>query len=435
MSQEPDLLTRRHFLRTSILGAALSWTVPIFVERTFSLLNAEAADSATQIATGKDHPILVVLQLAGGNDGLNAVVPFGDDVYYGARPTINIPKDKVLNLDSYVGLNPRMAPVKELFDQGKLALIQGVGYPNPNRSHFRSTEIWQTASASNRFIRTGWLGRYFDSCCSGEDPTTAITVGSQLPQAFTAEHTTGIAFTPGSRLGFGKEPDRSEQVVFDELNGIPEDHDLSSGGSIGSITGPSAPSLSTIEYLQRTALDAQVGTDKIGAILKRVKPEAIYPKTPLGNELSLIARLISGGLPTRVYYTSQGGYDTHSAQEKSHNNLLGQLAEALSAFSKDLTAKGIFDRVLVMTFSEFGRRVTENASKGTDHGTAAPMFICGGSVRPGLYGKHPSLNQLDQGDLIHTVDFRTVYATILQRWMQAPASKILGHDFAALGFV
>jgi uncharacterized protein (DUF1501 family) len=435
MSQEPDVLTRRHFLRTSILGAALSWTVPVFVERTFSLLKAEAAESATQIPTGKDHPILVVLQLAGGNDGLNAVIPFADDAYYRARPTINIPKDKVLTLDSYVGFNPRMAPLKKLYDQGKLALLQGVGYPNPNRSHFRSTEIWQTASDADRFIRTGWLGRYFDSCCSGQDPTTGLTVGSQLPQAFTAEHATGIAFTPGGRLDFGKEPDTSEQVVFDELNGISQDHDVSAGGSIASIAGPSESSLSAIEYLQRTALDAQVGTDKIGAILKKVKAEANYPKTPLGNELSLIARLISGGLPTRVYYTSQGGYDTHSAQENSHNNLLGQLAEALVAFSQDLTAKGIFDRVLVMSFSEFGRRVTENASRGTDHGTAAPMFICGGNIKPGLYGKHPSLDRLDQGDLIHTVDFRSVYATILEKWMQAPASKILGRGFTELGFV
>ena len=435
MSQQPELLTRRHFLRTSILGAALTWTVPIFVDRTFSLLNAEAADSTTQIATAKDHPILVVLQLAGGNDGLNALIPFEDDAYYRARPTINIPKDRVLSLDGYVGFNPRMAPLKNLFDQGKLALIQGVGYPNPNRSHFRSTEIWQTASDADKFVKTGWIGRFFDNCCSGEDPTVGVTVGSQLPQAFTAERATGIAFTPGGQLGFGKEADLSEQLVFNELNGITQDHDPVSGASIGSIAGPNESSLTTIEYLQRTALDAQIGTDRIGAILKQVKPEAIYPKTPLGNELSVIARLISGGLPTRVYYTSQGGYDTHSAQDRSHSNLLGQLAKALEAFSKDLTSKGIFDRVLVMTFSEFGRRVAENASKGTDHGTAAPMFICGGGVKPGLYGKHPSLDRLDQGDLIHTVDFRAVYATIINRWMKAPAAKVLGQDFTALPFV
>src|ERR1700722_995933 len=193
MSQEPDLLTRRHFLRTSILGAALSWTVPLFVERTFSLLNAEAAETTTQIATGKDHPILLVLQLAGGNDGLNALVPFADDLYYRARPTINIPRDKVLSLDGYVGFNPRMAPLKSLFDQGKLAVIQGSGYPNPNRSHFRSTEIWQTASDSETFEKYGWLGRYFDNACSGCDPTVGVSIGRQMPQAFAAKHPSGVS--------------------------------------------------------------------------------------------------------------------------------------------------------------------------------------------------------------------------------------------------
>src|SRR6201984_1566676 len=194
MSQEPDLLTRRHFLRTSILGAALSWTVPIFIERTFSLLNAEAAETTTQIATGKDHPLLVVLQLAGGNDGLNALVPFADDLYYRARPTINIPRDKVLSLDGYVGFNPRMAPLKNLFDQGELAVIQGVGYPNPNRSHFRSTEIWQTASDSEQIEKYGWLGRYFDNACEGADPAVGVTVGNQLPEAFFAKKPKGICF-------------------------------------------------------------------------------------------------------------------------------------------------------------------------------------------------------------------------------------------------
>src|ERR1700747_269238 len=194
MAQEPDLLTRRHFLRTSILGAALSRTVPIFVERTFSLLNADAAETATQIPTGKDHQILVVLQLAGGNDGLNALVPFADDLYYRARPTINIPRDKVLSLDGYVGFNPRMAPLKNLFDQGKLAVVQGVGYPNPNRSHFRSTEIWQTASDSDKIEKYGWLGRYFDNACSGADPTVGVTIGNQLPEAFFAKTPKGICF-------------------------------------------------------------------------------------------------------------------------------------------------------------------------------------------------------------------------------------------------
>jgi uncharacterized protein (DUF1501 family) len=433
MPQEPDVVTRRDFLRTSVLGAALSWTVPVFIERTFSTLNAEAAESSLPAATGKDHSILVVLQLAGGNDGLNAVVPYVDDAYYRARPTIGIAKDKVLNLDSHIGFNPALAPFKTLYDEGHLALLQGVGYPNPNRSHFRSTEIWQTASDPNKIVRTGWLGRYFDNCCSGEGATVGVALGSQLPQAFTSDNPTGITLSSGSRLGFAKETDASEQAVFNQLNGI--DHDTVSGASIGELSGPNSSGMTAIEYLQRTALDAQIGTDKIAEILRRVKPEAIYPKTQLANSLSLISRLITGGLPTRVYYASQGGYDTHNAQENSHNRLLGELANGVSAFCQDLKSKGVLNQVMITTFSEFGRRVAENASKGTDHGTAAPMFISGGAIKPGIYGRPPSLEQLDAGDLIYNVDFRSVYATILNRWLKAPASKVLGRDFSPLAFV
>jgi uncharacterized protein (DUF1501 family) len=433
MSQEPEVVTRRDFLRTSVLGAALSWTVPVFIERTFCALNAEAAESSLQAATGKDHPILVVLQLAGGNDGLNAVIPYMDDAYYRARPTIGIAKDKVLDLNGHVGLNPTLTPFKALYDEGSLALLQGVGYPNPNRSHFRSTEIWQTASDASKIIRTGWLGRYFDNCCSGEGATVGVALGGQLPQAFTSDNPTGITFNPGSRLGFAKESDASERSLFNQLNGI--DHDSVSGASIAELSGPNGSGMTAIEYLQRTALDAQVGTDKIAEILRRVKPETTYPKTQLGNSLSLISRLITGGLPARVYYASQGGYDTHNAQENSHNRLLGVLADAVSAFCQDLKTKGVFDRVMLITFSEFGRRVAENASKGTDHGTAAPMFICGGAINPGIYGHQPSLEQLDAGDLIYKVDFRSVYATILNDWLKAPAPKVLGRDFSPLAFV
>jgi uncharacterized protein (DUF1501 family) len=171
MEHDLDLLTRRAFLRTSLLGAAFSWTIPVFLERTFMTLNAQAAESSIQTRTGKDHPILVVLQLAGGNDGLNTIIPLADDLYFKARPTLAIPKEQVLSLDGLVGLNPGLVPLKNLYESGNLAIIQGVGYPNPNRSHFRSSEIWQTASDAQQALTKGWLGRYFDNCCVGEDPT------------------------------------------------------------------------------------------------------------------------------------------------------------------------------------------------------------------------------------------------------------------------
>ena len=436
MPDQPEVLTRRRFLRTSFLGAALSWTVPLFIERTFSALNA-AAESASslQMPTGKDHPILVVLQLAGGNDGLNTLIPYEDDAYYRARPTLGIPKDQVLPLDERGGLHPALAPFAELYHQGTLAILQGVGYPNPNRSHFRSTEIWQTASDANRVVSKGWIGRYFDNCCPGEDPAVGVSLGQQLPQAFNAQQPVGIAIERPDHLGLPKVRDAYEKAAFEQLNGLDHEHEAGAGSSISSLGGPLRSSLSPLDYLQRVALDAQVGAGRIDAILKRTKNEAIYPNTQLGRSLGWIARLIAGGLTTRVYYLSHGGFDTHSAQAGAHQRLLGALACATAAFCHDLRSKGLLERVALMTFSEFGRRVAENASKGTDHGTAAPLFVMGGAVRPGLYGRQPSLEQLDAGDLVFNVDFRSVYATVLERWMQAPAQKVLGQQFPTLAFL
>jgi uncharacterized protein (DUF1501 family) len=433
MERNLDLLTRRAFLRTSLLGAALSWTIPVFLERTFLTLNAQAADSSLQTLTGKDHPILVVLQLAGGNDGLNTIIPLEDDLYFKARPILAVPRNQVLPLDGLVGLNPSLAPLKSLYEGGNLAIIQGVGYPNPNRSHFRSTEIWQTASDAQQNLTKGWIGRYFDNCCAGEDPTVGVVLGEQLPEAFNAANPTGVAIGRPANLGFDRENDPDEARLFAELNGL--DPTSMSGDSIGNLSGPSKSGMSALEYLQRTALDAKVSTDKIKQVLKGTKNEAAYPKSQLGNSLSLISRLIAGGLPTRVYYASQGGYDTHAGQINTHKRLLSELAASLAAFCDDLKAKGIFDRVLVMTFSEFGRRVTENANGGTDHGTAAPMFVCGGGVGSGIYGKQPPLDRLDAGDLFYNVDFRSVYTTILSNWMKAPSAHVLGRDFPKLNFV
>jgi uncharacterized protein (DUF1501 family) len=433
MRQDLEVLTRRAFLRTSILGAALSWTIPVFVERTFLTLNTQAADSSIQTMTGKDHPILVVLQLAGGNDGLNTVIPFEDDLYFKARPTLVIPKSQVLALDHLVGLNPALAPLKGLYDGGNLAIIEGVGYPNPNRSHFRSTEIWQTASDAQEIRTEGWIGRYFDNCCGGQDPTVGLALGEQLPEAFSAANPTGVAIGRPANMGFDRENGPGEARLFAELNGL-EPASLS-GDSVGNLSGPNKSGMSALEYLQRTALDAQVSTDKIKQVIRGTKNEVAFPKNQLGASLSLISRLIAGGLPTRVYYASQGGYDTHAGQVNTHKRLLSELATSLAAFCDDLKRKGIFDRVIVMTFSEFGRRVNENANGGTDHGTAAPMFICGGGVKPGLYGKQPTLSRLDAGDLLYNVDFRSVYSTLLSNWMKAPAAQILGRDFPKLNFV
>ena len=448
------LQTRRSFLRTSVLGAAASWTLPAFIDRTFFELNAQAADSAVQVATGTDGPILVVLQQAGGNDGLNMLAPWADDAYHRARPTLGLGADKVLKLNGYCGLHPSLTPIKALYDEGHVAVIQGVGYPNPNRSHFRSTEIWQTASDSNRNVATGWLGSYFDNCCQGTAPTVGVSIGGQMPQAFASSHPTGISFAdPEKYRWIDKSSPQgaadAAETLYRQMNqpdaagdfddGANHGNSNMAGGSIGAVTGGNnqhGSSLSSLDFLERTALDAQLSSDRVLQIARKTKPMVAYPTTALGDSLSLVGRMIAGGLPTRVYYVSHGGYDTHQGQEKTHERLMKELGEGIAAFTADLKAQGNFNRVMLLTFSEFGRRVTQNASGGTDHGAAAPMIILGGGVKPGMYGQYPSLTKLsDGGDLMFNVDFRSVYATALERWMKVPSQKVLGRKFPLLGMV
>ena len=364
------LHTRRRFLRTSLLGAAASWTLPVFLEKTFFALDAMAADSLIQTATGKDGSILVVLQLAGGNDGLNMVVPFADDAYYRARPKLALPAGTILRLNSYAGLNPKLTGLKSLFDDGHLSIIQGVGYPNPNRSHFRATEIWQTASDADRIEREGWLGRYFDNCCVGADPTVGVAIGNEMPQSFTARTSTGVVFTRPEGYRFMSSDRvgqrmREEEAFYRQLN-QPDATSIAApeGGSIGTIAGATSSDLSTVDFLERTALDAQISSDKILAIARKSKSRVPYPRGQLANSLSLIARMIGGGLTTRVYYASQGGFDTHAGQLNAHDRLMTELNDALVAFVADLKQQGNFERVLLLTFSEFGRRVQENANGG-----------------------------------------------------------------------
>jgi uncharacterized protein (DUF1501 family) len=454
---EPGTLqTRRSFLRTSVLGAAASWTLPAFIDRTFFALNAQAENSATQIVTGKDGPILVVLQQAGGNDGLNMLPPWADDAYHRARPTIGHAPDKVLKLDGYCGLHPALAPLKALYDDGHLGVIQGVGYPNPNRSHFRSTEIWQTASDSDRNLSYGWLGNYFDNCCQGAPPTVGVSIGGQMPQAFASPHPTGVTFANPEQYRWidheAKQGSMSAaEFYFRQLN-QPDDEggalsmdgspigsgaDTGAGGSIGAIGGGGAhlSEGSSLDFLERTALDAQLSSDKVLEIARKTRPLASYPRSQIADSLSLVARMIAGGLPTRVYYVSHGGYDTHQNEAPTHQRLMTELGGALGAFCADLKAQGNFNRVMVMTFSEFGRRVQQNASGGTDHGAAAPMLVLGGGITPGMFGKYPSLTQLYEGDLMYNVDFRSVYATALERWLRVPSQQVLGRKFPLLPVV
>jgi uncharacterized protein (DUF1501 family) len=440
MKNEITLQTRREFLRRTVLGSSLAWTVPAFLANTFTALDSAAADSATQIVTGKDATILVVLQMAGGNDGINTVVPYANDFYHKARPTIGLSGEKVLKLNGEVGLHSAMKGFKELYDGGQLSVIQGVGYPNPNRSHFRSTEIWQTASDSQRVEKYGWVGRYFDSACAGADPTVGVTIGSQLPQSFFAAKPKGIVFNNPQNYRFmanGQETEDSYKKLNDQEM-MTEHPDENSGGSIGMLpAGMPMTGGKAVDFISRTAMDAQHSSDEVRAIAAKIQNQAVYPGSQLGNGLKLVAKLIGGGLPTRIYYVSQGGYDTHTNQLGSQQRLLGDLSESVKAFTDDLKAQGNMGRVLVMTFSEFGRRVAENANGGTDHGAAAPMFIIGNKVKAGLLGRYPSLapGDLFQGDVKYNVDFRSVYAGVLENWLKTKSEPVLGKQFTPLPVV
>jgi uncharacterized protein (DUF1501 family) len=433
----PLLTTRRDFLRTTLLGGALTWTVPSFVAQTFTALHAAADGSLTQVATGKDGPILVLIQLAGGNDGLNAVVPYTNDFYYKARPTIAIPANQTLPLNDTLGLNPAMVGFKNLFDAGHLSIVNGVGYPNPNRSHFRATEIWQTASDSEKYLTDGWLGRYFDNACAGCDPTVAINIGPRLPQAFASRTPTGISLeNPDSYRFMGAGQKDDEELAYRSMYAGGSEEAAASGASVSMVSGTVTlqNGQSAVDFLERTSMDAQVSSDKIRAIAGKTKNNAVYPGSGLSRNLQLVARLIAGGLPTRIFYVSQGGYDTHTAQRGGQDGRLKELGDAVKAFTDDLTAMGLFDRVMIMTFSEFGRRVNENGSRGTDHGAAAPMFLVGSKIKSGLLGAEPSLAPADlqDGDIKYNTDFRSVYASILQSWLNTPSAPILGRQFDTL---
>ena len=433
-----ELKTRREFLRTGLLGGSLCWTMPAFLSRTMQSLHAEADGALVQGVTGRDGNILVVLQLAGGNDGLNTVIPLGNDAYRKSRPTIGVPEASILKLDPQTGLHPSLSGLASAYQEGHLAVVQGVGYPNPNRSHFRSTEIWATAVDSNKSSNTGWIGRYFDNACSGCDASVGIAMASQMPQALTASVPKGVLYQGGG--GGGKKKNKKSGGAKAEADGsmmMEEDDDAGqAGGSIGMLNGPgNLGKLSALDFLERTEMDAKVSQQEIAQASGKAKNSVPYPATRLGQNFAMVSRLIAGGMPTRIYYLSLGGFDTHTQQTGAHERLLKEMGDAVAAFLSDLKAQGNLGRVSLMTFSEFGRRVKENASGGTDHGAAAPMFLAVGGIKSGLLGQMPSLASQDlfDGDVKYNTDFRSVYATVLEKHLGVKSAGILRTQFPLLG--
>ncbi|MBS0263735.1 MAG: DUF1501 domain-containing protein [Planctomycetes bacterium] len=402
--------TRREFLQLAgsawvALGAA---PVPLF---------AQAAAAAYAAATS--DKILVVVELSGGNDGLNTLVPRDNDLYHKHRPTLALPAESLHKVNDQLGLHPALEFLADEYQEGRLAIVQGVGYPEPDRSHFRSMEIWHSASLKPTPPATGWIGRSIDELThpAVSDRLPALALTGSLPQACQAERT--MIPVVGELLSFAA----AEQT---NPPGIALRRKLASGD-----TG-SSPALRILrgqaESLYRTVDKLQGAADKYQSTVE-------YPATELGGHLKRAAQMLAGDLGVRVVYVTQGSYDTHSGQLATHAGLLGDLSLALAAFNHDLKSLGLSERVAICLFSEFGRRVEENASGGTDHGAASCLFVQGAGIRGGLYGTYPRLDQLGEGDLIFNTDFRSVYATLLERWLGCSAQKVLGEEFPLLKFV
>ncbi len=394
-------MNRRNFIKTSSLASGY-FMLPGFLK---PLENLGLTSSQKN---------LVVIQFSGGNDWLNTIVPFNNDLYFKKRPRIGLQADKVTFLEKDLALNNALLPLKEIYDGGEMSIVNSVGYPNPDRSHFRSMDIWHTASESNEILQTGWLGRYLDTACKFS--YEAIEVDNYLSLALKGKKLNGLAVKNINQLY--KEV---KTPYFNDLVSVTKDEVLNEDNQ---------------GYLYKTLIETQSSVDYVYEKNKIITNTATYPDTEIGKQLKNIAGFISSEVATKVYYVSLTGFDTHVGQVDKQNKLLQQYAEAVNAFIKNLKELNKWDDTLVFTFSEFGRRVEDNASSGTDHGTAGNVLLFGKNLKKkGIVNPSPDLTNLDNGDLKFNVDFRSIYKDILQNWLQTDANKIVSANVNAFNVV
>ncbi|MBR9913610.1 MAG: DUF1501 domain-containing protein [Algicola sp.] len=396
-------MDRRSFIKQSSLASSLFF-VPNFL-KAFESLPAQSLG----------YKRLVVIQLAGGNDGLNTIVPFNNDYYYRFRPNISLDKASIIKATDELGFHPSLMPLKKLYDKGYLAIINNIGYPNPNRSHFRATDIWQTASGSHQNWHTGWIGRFLDAY--GNAPYNAIEIDDSLSLALKGERGNGIAVQNPNVLYKTSQDPYFKNVLKHYQDDHLSEHNLG--------------------YLYKSMIAAESSAKYIFEKHKAASSSVDYPQNEFGKQLQTMAKLINSGIETKVFYASLGGFDTHARQVNVQSRLLTIYADSIEAFVNDLKQSGGFDDTLIVTFSEFGRRVKQNAAFGTDHGAASNLFIIGSKLKtPGFYNELGSLSDLDDnGDLKYSVDFRSVYATILSKWMDVNDHTILKNTFPKLNFI
>ncbi|MEQ1553303.1 MAG: DUF1501 domain-containing protein [Ferruginibacter sp.] len=396
------IIKRKDFLQIGSLATA-SLMMPKFLK---------ALEKPTKIPVG--NKVVVVIQLSGGNDGLNTVIPITNDIYYKERATISINKNEALGITDVVALHPSLTAFKDLYASGNLSIMNSVGYPNPDRSHFRSMDIWQSASESNEYVNTGWLGRYLDAQCKNcEKPTYALELDDTLSLALKGKENKGLAFNDPRKLY-----NTSKEKFYADINAT------------------HIKSEENVDYLYKTMSETISSANYIFQKSKLNPTNTSYPNTALGKDLKTIASLILSDINTKVYYVSLGSFDTHAGQLNQQKRLFDELNEAIKSFTNDMKMNNRFEDVLLMTFSEFGRRVSQNASNGTDHGTANNMFfISGGLKEKGVLNALPNLMDLNNGDLKYNVDFRNVYATVLNKWLGVNDKEILGSNFERYNFL
>lgn len=389
-------MKRRDFFKQSALASS-SMMVPMFLK----------GFQPNKFYKTRDKKILVVIQLSGGNDGLNTVVPFQNDIYYQNRPTIAIKKSDVLTLTDDLGFNPAMVAMKSMYENGDLTILNHVGYPNPDRSHFRSMDIWHTGSNADTYWSSGWLGRYLDNVCDGcSKPYSALEFDDTLSLALKGNEKSGFAMSQAKQLKRTTDNKFLKKLATNFQDQGEQDSHLS--------------------FLYKTMIDTQSSTSYLLEQSKVFSSKREYPQTPFGKDLKQIAELITADTDTRIYYSSLTGFDTHANQILMQSRLLKQLSDGLEAFVADLKENKLFNETLIMVFSEFGRRVGQNASNGTDHGAANNLFLLSGSLKkPGFFNPKLDLSKLEEGDVSHSIDFRKVYATTLDSWLEDGNSKMV----------
>ena len=428
-------LSRRDFLKNGIQLAALGLVAPSFlVKAAYAIsdgggdagrvgaLTTAPDDSGSAAPDPRARNVLVVVQLSGGNDGLGTVIPFADPTYYRLRPHLAVPRDQALPLTDRMGLHPALKNVRELYSAGHVAVLESVGYPNPNRSHFRAMEIWQTARPDVN-EPTGWLGRLLagDDCEDANCKIRGLNIGASVPRTLYTESTIVPSLT------------NTATYQFRDDGRFARDHQAQTDAIHQLCTAAQAPGVA--EFVRLAALEALDSADLLRGIIGPADPSAARQNNAFAEGLSMIAKVIAADVGARVFYISLGGFDTHAQQARQHTQLMQDLDAGISAFYQALQANGHADRVLLMTFSEFGRRAAENASQGTDHGTALPMFLVGGGVKGGFYGAPPDLSALQDGDITHQMDFRSVYSSILRQWMNVDPSRVIEGSFPLLDFL